>query len=71
MRIKRRVDRRAGDGHLTASASRLRASRPEFSMTCAFAISQSGVVTTAIASKSIWEHPVAWSPDGQYMLVSR
>ena len=30
---------------------------------------ESGVVTTVVASKSVWEHPVAWSPDGQYMLV--
>jgi Tol biopolymer transport system component len=31
---------------------------------------QSGAVTTAIESKTIWEHPVAWSADGQYLLVS-
>ena len=30
----------------------------------------SGVVTTAIQSKAIWEHPVAWSPDGQSMIVA-
>ena len=30
----------------------------------------SGVVTTAIQSKEIWEHPVAWSPDGQSMIVA-
>ena len=29
----------------------------------------SGVVTTAIQSKAIWEQPVAWSPDGQSMIV--
>jgi len=31
---------------------------------------QSGVVTIAIESKTVWEHPIAWSADGQYMLVS-
>ena len=31
---------------------------------------QSGVVTTAVESRTIWEHPVAWSADSQYMLVS-
>ncbi len=30
---------------------------------------RSGVVTTAIESKAIWEHPDAWSADGRYMLV--
>jgi len=30
---------------------------------------QSGTVTTAIESKTIWEHPAAWSADGRYMLV--
>ena len=30
---------------------------------------QSGVVTKAIESKTIWEHPAAWSADGRYMLV--
>lgn len=31
---------------------------------------QSGVVTTAVKSPAIWEHPVAWSADSQYMLVA-
>jgi len=30
---------------------------------------QSGVVTKAIESKTIWEHPAAWSADDRYMLV--
>ena len=30
---------------------------------------QSGVVTKAIESKAIWEHPAAWSADGRYLLV--
>jgi Tol biopolymer transport system component len=30
---------------------------------------QSGVVTKAIESKAVWEHPAAWSADGRYMLV--
>ncbi len=29
-----------------------------------------GVVTTVVESKSIWEHPVAWSSDGQHLLVA-
>ena len=32
--------------------------------------SRSGVVTTPIQSKDSWEHPLAWSPDGQYMIVA-
>jgi len=28
-----------------------------------------GVVTKAIESKGIWEHPAAWSADGRYLLV--
>jgi len=31
---------------------------------------QSGAVTTAVESRTVWEHPVAWSADGQYLLVS-
>jgi hypothetical protein len=31
---------------------------------------RSGVVTTVIQSKTIWEHPLDWSSDGQYMLVA-
>ena len=31
---------------------------------------RSGAVTTAVESPAIWEHPVAWSADGQYMLVA-
>jgi len=30
----------------------------------------SGVVTTVIQSQTVWEHPVAWSFDGQHMLVA-
>ena len=32
---------------------------------------QTGVVSVLIESKAIWEHPAAWSPDGQSMLVLR
>ena len=31
---------------------------------------RSGVVTTPIQSKGSWEHPLAWSPDGHYMIVA-
>ena len=31
---------------------------------------RTGAVKTAIASRNIWEHPLAWSRDGQYLLVS-
>jgi WD40 repeat protein len=31
---------------------------------------RSGVVTTAVQSKTTWEHPRDWSMDGQYMLVA-
>lgn len=31
---------------------------------------QSGVVTKVVESKTIWEHPRAWSADDQYMLVA-
>ena len=30
---------------------------------------RTGAVTRAIESPKIWEHPIAWSSDGQYMLV--
>jgi Tol biopolymer transport system component len=30
---------------------------------------RTGVVTKAIESKGIWEHPAAWSADGRYLLV--
>jgi Tol biopolymer transport system component len=30
---------------------------------------RTGAVTTAIESPKIWEHPIAWSSDGEYMLV--
>jgi Tol biopolymer transport system component len=30
---------------------------------------QSGVVTKAVESKTIWEHPAAWSADSRYMLM--
>ena len=29
-----------------------------------------GTVTTTIQSKASWEHPLAWSADGQFMLVA-
>ena len=31
---------------------------------------RTGTVTKAIDSPAIWEHPTAWSADGQYMLVA-
>jgi hypothetical protein len=31
---------------------------------------RSGAVTIAVESPAIWEHPVAWSADGQYMLLA-
>jgi|CXWL01.1.fsa_nt_gi serine/threonine protein kinase len=31
---------------------------------------RTGVVTTVIQSKTAWEHPVAWSPDGNNLLVA-
>ena len=30
---------------------------------------RTGAVTTPIQSPKAWEHPIAWSPDGQYLLV--